>query len=77
MDNRDTLGIIDDTHLERLPVRGRADEHRGAGIARLEASPLVSKSMQHAVVGDIVLAGARLDVHLDTVKLLAHVVNIC
>ena len=56
MDDRDTVGIIDNTNLQRLTVRGRSDEHRDVGIIGLEASPVVSKCMEHVVFGDTVLA---------------------
>ena len=63
MDDRDAVGVIDDADLQGLTVRGRSDEHRDVGIVGLEASPVVSQCMEHVVVGDTVLAGARLDVH--------------
>jgi hypothetical protein len=63
MDDRNTIGVIDDTNLQGLAVRGRSDEHGDVGIVGLEASPVVSQCMEHVVIGDTVLAGARLDVH--------------
>ena len=63
MDDRDAVGVIDNTDLSRFTVRGRSDEHRDVGIIGLEASPVVSQCMEHVVIGDTVLAGARLDVH--------------
>jgi hypothetical protein len=63
MDDRNAIGIIDDTNLQRLAVRGRSDEHRDVGIIGLEASPVVSQCVEHVVIGDTVLASARLDVH--------------
>ena len=77
MDDRDTVGIIDDTNLQRLSVRGRSDEHGDVGIVSLEASPVVSQRMEHVVVGDTVLAGARLDVHCVRLRSGHAVVNIC
>ena len=44
MDDRDAVGIIDNTNLQRLTVRGRSDEHRDIGIVGLEAAPVVSQS---------------------------------
>jgi len=64
VDDRDPIGIIDDTYFQRFAVRGRSDEHRDVGIIGLEASPVVSECVKHVVIGDIVLAGARLDVHV-------------
>ena len=63
MDDRDTVSIIDHSDLQRLAGRGRSDEHRDVGIIGVEASPVVSQCMEHVVVRDTVLAGARLDVH--------------
>ena len=76
MDDRDTVGIIDNTNLQRLTVRGRSDEHRDVGIIGLEASPVVSKCMEHVVFGDTVLAGARLDVHSIRLRIGRRIVNI-
>jgi hypothetical protein len=42
MDDRNAVGVIDDTNLQRLSVRGRSDEHGDVGIIGLEASPVVS-----------------------------------
>jgi hypothetical protein len=77
MDDRNAVGVIDDTNLQRFTLRGRADEHRDVGIVSLEASPVVSQRMEHVVVGDTVLAGARLDVHLVTLRIGWTAVNIC
>ena len=64
MDDCGAIGIIDNANLQRLTVRRRSDEHRDGRIIRLEASPVVSECMEHVVIGDTVLAGARLDVHV-------------
>ena len=77
MDDRDTIGVIDDADLQRLAVRGRSDEHRDVGIVGLEASPVVSQRMEHVVVGDTVLAGARLDVRLVRLRIGLRIVNMC
>ena len=37
-DDRDAVGIIDNTNLQRLTGRVRSDEHRDGGIIGLEAS---------------------------------------
>ena len=76
MDDRDTIGVIDDADLQRLAVRGRSDEHRDVGIVGLEASPVVSQCMEHVVIGDTVLAGACLDVHPVRLRSRIGVVNI-
>jgi hypothetical protein len=62
MDDRNAISVIDDADLQRLTVRGRADEHRDVGIIGFEASPVVSQGVEHVVIGDTVLAGARLNV---------------
>jgi hypothetical protein len=77
MDDRNAVGVIDDTNLQRLTVRGRSDEHRDVGIIGLESSPVVSECVEHVVIGDTVLAGARLDVHTVRLRLGLHIVNIC
>jgi hypothetical protein len=63
VDDRNAIGVVDDAHLQRFTVGGWTDEHGDVGIVGLEASPVVSKCVEHVVVGDTVLAGARLDVH--------------
>ncbi len=77
MDDRNAIHIIDNTNLQRLPVRGRSNEHRDVGIVGLESSPVVSQCMEHVVIGDTVLAGARLDVHSVRLRVGLHIVNIC
>ena len=77
MDDRDAVGVIDNTDLSRFTVRGRSDEHRDVGIIGLEASPVVSQCMEHVVIGDTVLAGARLDVHPVRLRIGVRIVNIC
>jgi hypothetical protein len=77
MDDRYAVVIIDNTNLERFTVRGRSDEHRDVGVVGFEASPVVSQCVEHVVVGDTVLAGARLDVHLLRLRTGTRIVNIC
>jgi hypothetical protein len=77
MDDRNAIGVIDNTDLQRLTLRGRSDEHRDVGIIGFEASPVVSQSMEHVVIGDTVLAGARLDVHLVMLRIRLIFVNTC
>jgi len=77
MDDCGAIGIIDNANLQRLTVRRRSDEHRDGGIIRLEASPVVSECVEHVVIGDTVLAGARLDVHLVRLRTGLEIVNIC
>ena len=77
MNDRNAVGIIDNTNLQRLAVRRRSDEHRDVGIAGLEAAPVVSECMEHVVIGDTVLASARLDVNRDRLGAGLPVVNIC
>jgi hypothetical protein len=77
MDDRDAIGIIDDADLQGLAVRGRSDEHRDVGIVGLEAAQVVSQCVEHVVIGDTVLAGARLDVHPVRLRIGPRIVNIC
>lgn len=77
MDDRDTIGVVDDTDLQWLAVGGRSDEHRDVGIVGLEASPVVSECVKHVVVGDTVLSCARLDVHYGRLRIEPPSVNIC
>ncbi len=77
MDDRDAIGIIDNTDLQGLAARGRSDEHGDVGIVGLEASPVVSQCMEHVVIGDTVLAGTRLDVHPVRLRIGPRIVNIC
>ena len=77
MNDRDAISVIDDTDFQRLQLRGWSNEHRDLGIIGLEASPVVSECMKHVVIGDTVLAGARLDVHLFRLRTKPAVVNVC
>jgi hypothetical protein len=77
MDDRDAIGIIDDADLQGLAVRGRSDEHRDVGIVGLEAAQVVSQYVEHVVIGDTVLADARLDVHPVRLRIGPRIVNIC
>ncbi len=77
MDDRNAISVIDNTNLQRLTVRGRSDEHRDVGIMCLEASPVVSECMEHVVIGDTVLACARLDVHFVRLRTSSSIVNMC
>jgi hypothetical protein len=77
MDDRNAIGVIDNTDLQRLTLRGRSDEHRDVGIIGFEASPVVSQSMEHVVIGDTVLSGARLDVHFPRLRHAPTTVNMC
>jgi hypothetical protein len=77
VDDRDAIGVIDDADLQGLAARGRSDEHGDVGIVGFEASPVVSQCMEHVVIGDTVLAGARLDVYLARVRIGLAIVNIC
>ena len=77
MDDRNAIGIVDDTDFQRLTIRRWSDEHRDVRIISLEASPVVSECMQHVVVGDTVLASARLDVHPPRLRTKRVHVNIC
>ena len=65
MNDRDSIAIADHSDLKGLGLSRRSDEHRDVGIFCLEGSPVVSECMLHVVVRDTVLAGARLDVHVE------------
>ena len=77
MDDRDAVGVIDDADLQRLAGRRGSDEHRDVGIVGFEASPVVSQCVEHVVIGDTVLTGARLDVHWVRLRVGLSIVNIC
>lgn len=77
MDDRNAIGVVDDADLQRVTVGGWPDEHRDVGVIGLEASPVMSKCVEHVVVGDTVLAGARLNVHSVTLRTAPANVNIC
>ena len=77
MNDRDAIGIIHNADLQRLTDRGRTDEHRDIGIVRLEASPVMSECMEHVVIGDTVLASARLDIHFPRLRRAPTIVNTC
>mgnify|MGYP007046912123 FL=1 len=75
MNDRDVLVVTDHPDFERPSVAGRSDEHRDAGISCLERSPVVSECMQHVVIRDTVLAGARLDVNEPSLRRFDSIVN--
>ena len=77
MDDRDAIGIIDDTQFQRLTGRGWSNEHRDVGIVSLEPSPVVPECMKQVVIGDTVLVGARLDVHSLRLRTEPPDVNMC
>lgn len=73
-----SLLIVDDADLERLCVPGWSDVYRDVRIVGLERLPVVAECMEHVVVADTVLAGARLDVdRFGTVPTSHRIVNIC
>ena len=76
VNDRNTVSVIDDADLQGFSVRRRSNEHRHVRIISFEASPVVSECMEHVVVGDTVLAGARLDVHMARIRSTMAVVNI-
>jgi len=77
MDHRCSILVGDDADLQRLRARRRTDEHRDRVVVGLEGLPVMSKGVEHVVVGDTVLAGARLDVHLGSVTTISTTVNTC
>jgi hypothetical protein len=77
VDDRNTIVVIDNSDLHRLGIGRRPDEHRDVWVISLERSPVVSECMQHVVIRDTVLAGARLDVHELSLRSELTVVNIC
>lgn len=63
MNHGDATIVVDHPDLQRRTGTGRADEHRDGVVVRRICPPVVSKRVQHVVVEDTVLAGARLNVH--------------
>jgi hypothetical protein len=53
------------------------DDRDAIGIVGLEAAQVVSQCVEHVVIGDTVLAGARLDVHPVRLRIGPRIVNIC
>jgi hypothetical protein len=66
MDDRFAFGIDDDTDLDRRAISTWSDVQRHRCVVGCERSPVLSIGVHHVTVSDTVLAGARLDVHLDT-----------
>ena len=75
MDDRTTIVFADHSDFEQFGMTRRPNEHRDVGVICLEGSPVVSHCMQHVVIGDTVLAGARLDVHRFRLRTKTAVVN--
>jgi hypothetical protein len=76
-DDGDAFLVDDDADLEWCCGGRRADEHRHVGVVGLERSPVMSKCVQHVVVGDTVLAGAPIDVHEVMLRRQGPIVNRC
>ena len=77
MNDRTSICIVDDPDFKWHSIRGWSDEYCDVRIVGLESSPVVSKCVEHVVIGDTVLASARLDVHPFTLGTRMTVVNIC
>ena len=77
MDDRDAISVIDEADFQRFSIRGRSNEHRDVGIIGRESSPVVSECVEHVVIGNTVLASARLDVHQFRLRIDMTIVNIC
>jgi len=77
VDDRFAFVIDDDTDLKRRAVSTWAYEHRHRSVVGSESSPVMPIAVQHVFVSDTVLAGARLDVHLDTLTRRSRNVNTC
>ena len=76
MNNRNSICIVDDPDFKWHSIRGWSDEYCDVRIVGLESSPVVSKCVEHVVIGDTVLAGARLNVHLLRIWTRSTAVNI-
>lgn len=63
MDDCFAVGVCDDADLEWCAAAVWADEQGDVGVVGGERSPVMSVRVQHVVVVDAVLVGARLDVH--------------
>ena len=77
MDHRSAVIVGDDADFQRDGARRRTDEHRHSVVIGLERLPVMSKGVKHVVVGDTVLASARLDVHFSRVATNEWTVNTC
>ena len=77
VDHRSARVVGDDTDLQRLAARRQADKHRDRVVVSLEGLPVMSKGVEHVVVGDTVLAGAGLDVHSQSETTKRTTVNTC
>ena len=78
MDHGCPLLVFDDADLERFSVRGRSDVHGDGRVVGLKRLPVVSECVEHVVVANIVLAGARLDVdHITILPETGPIVNMC
>ena len=77
MDHRRPFVVGDHADLDRFGAGGGADEHRDSVVVGLESSPMMSKCVQHVVVADTVLPGARLDVQADSLRNRTIIVNTC
>ena len=75
----DGFAIVIDNHsnLQRLAGLRRADEHRDRLVVGCEGDVVVSVGVEHVVIVDAVLAGARLDVRFHTIGRGAYIVNMC
>ncbi len=77
MDDRFAFVIDNDTNLDRRAIPTWPDVQRHRRVVGCERSPVLSIGVHHVIVSDTVLAGARLDVHLDTLPEWPPNVNIC
>ena len=77
MDDGDPIVIVEHSDFEWLGVGRRTDEHSDVCVVGIERSPVVSECMRHVVVGDTVLAGARLNVQWVGLRIFGENVNIC
>lgn len=59
------------------PVREGTDEHCDRGVVGFECDSVVAVGVRHVVVVDAVLAGARLDVHIRSLRRAGRIVNMC
>jgi len=70
-------GVVGDhSSLQWTSVEVRTDEERDRRIIRVEGSQVMSQHMQHVLIDGTVLVGARLNVHLRTLRPTPACVNI-
>ena len=63
MNHDSVIAVNHNPNFQWVSIECGADVHGDRRIFGLERPPVISIRVDHVVVGDTVLAGARLDVH--------------